>query len=224
VAGLSRVTWDPTAATYNTSINTARGNLTTGDKFTYDRLVEAEIAMANADIKPIRVSYTVNGSKGEDECWLWVYPRAARARIKSALRDFFVAGDVRGDANRVFRGDIVKAGKFLFMEAAYIPRITGATSTITLQNAWTYDAATDSRIDSRADAKGVVHALLGEGSLLCAEPEPLTYDFEKTDYNYKKGIGAYRMFGFRRNETYDNFSAITKVSNQSSIMLIENDG
>lgn len=222
-AGLSRVTWSATSNTYKTSINTARGNLATGDIFDYDRLVEAEIAMADANIKPIRVSYSTNGSKGEDECWLWVYPRTARKRIKAALRDFFVAADVRGDNNRVFKGDIVKCGKFLFMEAHYIPRLTGSSTTLTLQETWTYDATTNSRVDARADVQGVVHGLFGEGALLAAEPENLTYDFEKTDYNYRKGIGAYRMFGFRRNETYDSYSTITTVMNQSSIMLIEND-
>ncbi len=221
-AGLSRVTWSATGNTYKTNINADRGNLGAGDNINYDRIMEAEIAMADNNIKPIRVSYSVGkGERSEDECWLWVYPRAARKRIKLALKDIMIQADVRGDANRAIRGDIVKFGKFLFMEAAYLPRITGSTTTLTLQNAWSYDATTNSRIDARNDDSGVVHALLGEDALCLAEPEKVSYSYEETDHGYKKSIGSYRMFGFRRNETYDSFTTIVSVMNQSSILLIE---
>lgn len=223
-AGLARVTWSATANTYKTSINTDRGGLGIGDIFTYDRLVEAEVAMADANIQPVRMSYKVNGASAEDECWLWVYPRNARKRIKNALKDIFIAADVRGDSNRVFKGDIIKVGKFLFIEADDIPRITGSSTTLTLQNKWSYSASLDDMVDARADTQGVCHALLGADALCLAEPGPLSFDFEERDYKYKKGIAGYRMYGFRRNETYDSYSTITAVKNQSSILLIENDG
>lgn len=223
-AGLARTNWSATANTYKTSINADRGALGVGDVFTYDRLVEAEIAMADANIKPIRVSYKVGGTSSEDECWLWIYPRNARKRIKSGLKDIFIAADVRGDANRIFRGDVIKCGKFLFIESAYIPRITGSTTTLTLQNAWSYSATADDMVDARTDTQGVVHALCGADALCLAEPGPLSFDFEERDYKYKKGIAGYRMYGFRRNETYDSYSTITAVKNQSSILLVENDG
>lgn len=223
-AGLSQVTWSATSNTYKTSINDARANLGIGDVFTYDRLVEAEIAMADANIKPIRVSYKVNGGKAEDECWLWIYPRTSRKRIKAALKDIFIAADVRGDNNRIFMGDVIKVGKFLFVEAAYIPRITGSGTTLTLQNAWSYSSTLDDMVDARTDTQGVLHSLCGADALCLAEPGPLSFDFEERDYKYKKGIAGYRMYGFRRNETYDSYSTITKVKNQSSITLVENDG
>lgn len=221
-AGLSRTTWSATANTYKTNINADRGALGVGDNINYDRIMEAEVAMADANIKPIRVSYSVGkGERNEDECWLWVYPRCARMRIKRALKDIFLAADVRGDANRAIRGDIIKFGKFLFMEAHYIPRITGSTTTLTLQSAWSYDSTTNDRIDARNDDQGVVHALLGEDSLCLAEPEKTTYSYEETDHGYKKSIGTYRMFGFRRNETYDSFTTTLAVKNQSSILVVE---
>jgi hypothetical protein len=223
-AGLARVTWSATANTYKTNINNDRGGLGLGDIFTYDRLVEAEIAMADNNIKPVRMSYKVNGTKAEDECWLWVYPRGARKRIKAALKDIFIAADVRGDANRIFKGDIIKCGKFLFCEADDIPRITGSGTTLTLQNKWSYSSTLDDMVDARTDTQGVVHALLGADALCMAEPGPLSFDFEERDYKYKKGIAGYRMYGFRRNETYDSYSTITAVKNQSSILLVENDG
>lgn len=223
-AGLARTTWSATSATYKASINTDRGNLGIGDTFNYDRLIEAEIAMADANIKPVRVSYKVNGAQCEDECWFWMYPRNARKRIKQALKDIFIAADVRGDANRIFRGDITKVGKFLFMEAAYIPRITGSGATLTLQNAWSYSSTLDDMVDARTDTQGVVHSLCGADALCMAEPGALSFDFEERDYKYKKGIAGYRMYGFRRNETYDSYSTITAVKNQSSILLVENDG
>lgn len=220
-AGLSAATWSATNATYMTNIATLINALTTGDKVTIDRIYEAEKLMADKNIQPLRMSF--DGK--EDECWLWVYPRAARIRIKQALDDVFQYADVRGPNNRAIRGDIKKFGKFAFVEADYIPRIQRVdANNVALQEAWAPNSTTRLREDQRSVTQGVAHALLGADSLALAEPGPLTFDFEETDYKYKKGVGAYRMYGFKRKEFYDSHTSMTAVSNQSSVIILENNG
>lgn len=225
-AGLAASTWSATNATYMTNISTLINNLTTGDKVTKDRIYEAEKLMANKNIQPIRISYSRGaGDKKEDECWLWVYPREARIRIKDAVDDVFLYADVRGPNNRSISGDIFKFGKFCFVESSYIPYINRVdANNITLQEAWSVNATTHLREDARTATKGLVHALMGADALALAEPGPLTFDFEETDYKYKKGVAAYRMYGFKRHEYYDSHSTVTAVSNQSSVLILENNG
>lgn len=225
-AGLAQATWSATDATYKTNVATLINNLATGDTVTIDRIYEAEKLCANLNINPIRVSFgSASGDSKEDECWLWVYPREARIRIKKALQDVFMYADVRGPNNRAIRGDIMKFGKFMFVEASYIPYInrTGAGA-ISLQEAWAYNATTNTREDQRTATQGLAHAIFGADSLCLAEPGALTYDFEETDYKYKKGIGAYRMYGFKRREYYDDYTTVAAVSNQSSLVILENNG
>lgn len=225
-AGLARATWSATDATYQTNIATLINNLTTGDVVSVARIYEAEKAMADNNIQPIRVGFATGGdAMKEEDCWLWVYPRNSRIRIKSALDDIFQYADVRGPNNRAIRGDIRKFGKFLFVEAGYVPylnRVSG--SAVALQEAWAPNATTRVREDQRAATKGLAHVLLGADALTLAEPGPLTFDFEETDYKYKKGVGAYRMYGFKRTEFYDDHTTVAAVSNQSSIIILENDG
>lgn len=225
-AGLARATWSATNATYMTNISTIINNLTTGDKVLLDRVYEAEKAMADNNIQPIRVGFSTGGDQmKEEDCWLWVYPRASRMRIKQALDDIFQYADVRGPNNRAIRGDIRKFGKFLFVESSYVPYLNRVdANTVALQEAWVPNATTKLREDQRAATKGLAHVLMGAEALALAEPGPLTFDFEETDYKYKKGVGAYRMYGFKRTEFYDDHTTVAAVSNQSSIILLENDG
>jgi hypothetical protein len=225
-AGLAQATWSATNATYMTNISSLINALATGDIVSIDRIYEAEKLCANLNINPIRVSYgSSSGGEKEDECWLWVYPREARIRIKKALQDVFMYADVRGPNNRAIRGDIMKFGKFMFVEAGYIPYLNRVdANTVALQEAWAVDATTGKRTDQRTATKGLAHGIFGADALCLAEPGPLTYDFEETDYKYKKGIGSYRMYGFKRREYYDDYTTVTQVSNQASLIILENNG
>lgn len=224
-AGLAQATWSATNATYMTNLATLINNLATGDIVTIDRIYEAEKLAANLNINPIRIGYGKGGDMKEDECWLWVYPREARIRIKKALQDVFIYADVRGPNNRAIRGDIMKFGKFCFVEASYIPYLNRvSSSTVALQEAWAFSSTNNTRQDDRTATQGLAHVIMGADALALAEPGPLTFDFEETDYKYKKGIGSYRMYGFKRREFYDDYTTVAAVSNQSSFILLENNG
>jgi len=219
--GVTKITWSATNATYETNIDTAITAQASGDNVSAEQFWRMEVVAADLQIRKIPMS--IDGST--ESLWLWVYPRAARVRIRSALKDFFLQGDVRGPNNRSLKGDKFKFGNFLFCESAYIPRIkeTGA-NTVSLEEAWAYNATTNKREDQRATSKGLMHAICGADSLCLAEPEVIQYDFERKDYKAKEGIGTYRLFGSRRGESFDDRNTITAVLNQSSIAVVEFNG
>lgn len=223
-AGLSRATWSATDATYETNISTLLNALAASDNINETRIYEVEKLMADNNIAPVRVSYGGTGGRQTDECWLWLYPRASRIRLKTALKGIYQAADVRGPGNRAINGDIMKFGKFLFIEASYIPRLTRVdANNVNLQEAWAFDATLNKRTDART-SNHLLHFVTGADALALAEPGALTFDFEKSDYGYKKGIGSYRMYGMKRMETYDSYSTVTAVLNQSSVLLAEFNG
>lgn len=217
-AGLSQVTWAANQATYQASVATKLDALGTGDTVTYDRIVEASSAASTNKLEMCK--FTVNGRT--EYKWLWAYPRAARLRLKATLKDYFLNGDVRGPQNQALRGDKFMFENFMFVESAYIPRLTHTSNVLSLQEAWAYNTSTAKREDQRAITKGVVHAILGDGGLCLAEPEGLEFDTEDSDYKRRQGLATYRMFGYRRNEGYDVISAPTRILQQSSMILIEN--
>jgi len=219
--GVTKVVWSATDATYQTNIDTAITAQASGDNVSAEQFWRMEVVMADLQIRKIPIS--IDGSS--EGLWLWVYPRASRVRIRVALKDFFLQGDVRGPNNRALKGDKFKFGNFLFCESAHIPRVkeTGA-GTVSLEESWAYDATVNKRKDNRATSKGLMHALLGADSLCLAEPEMVQYDFERKDYKAKEGIGTYRLFGSRRGESFDDRNNVTAVLNQSSVAVIEYNG
>jgi len=220
-ASVTQLTWSPTETTWEDTVAAAIAAQTTGDVISVDNIWRMEQEAANNNIRPIPVS--IDGAA--DFLWLWVYPRAARVRLKNTFKQFFLDGDVRGPNNRTIRGDKFKVGQMLFIESAWIPRLTQTGSTtVTLQESWKYDTNTAKRIDERTETKGLVHAILGADALMLAEPETIQFDFERTDYKAKEGVGTYRLMGSRRGETFDDRTSVTDVLNQSSMLVIENDG
>jgi len=220
-SSVTKIAWSATSATYETSIDTAIDAQATGDNVSAENFWRMEVVAADNQIRKIPIS--INGTV--EDLWLWVYPRAARVRIKTALKQYFLDGDVRGPNNRTLKGDKFKFGNFLFCESAYIPRILPSGSgTITLEESWAYNSGTNKREDQRTSTKGLMHAILGAEALCLAEPETIQYDFERKDYKAKEGIGTYRLFGHRRGESFDNRNTVTTVLNQSSIAVVEYNG
>jgi hypothetical protein len=219
--GLTKITWSATAATYEQNIDTAITAQQAGDNFSATIAWLAEVKAADLHLRKVPITHEKNSYR----VWIWAYPRAARVRIKTALKDYYMYGDVRGPNNNVIHGEKFKFGQFLFVEAAYIPYILpNGDNTVTYQDAWGYSATDGKRADRRTATKGLIHAILGAEALCLAEPEGLQYDFERKDYKAKEGIGTYRLFGTRRNETFDNRTSVTSVTNQSSLLLVENNG
>lgn len=217
-SGLTRMAWSATTGTYQGNVATGMGNLSAGMNINIDRIEEVEVACADQKIRKVRM--TVDGA--EQDVWIWAYPRKSRARLKKALRDFYLEGDVRGPNNRALRGEKFKYGSFLFVEANYIPRVTQSGGTLSLQEAWAYDEATDSRLDNRTELTGLAHMIIGEDGLCKAEPETLQWDEEDRDYKRKTGIATYRMMGFLRGaEFYDNRKTITDIWNNGSLVVLE---
>jgi len=220
-ASVTKIAWNATPATYEASIDTAITAQASGDNVSAENFWRMETVAADNNIRKIPI--TIDGNK--EMLWLWVYPRAARVRMKIALKSYFLDGDVRGPNNNTLKGDKFKFGNFLFCEAAWIPRILpGGAGTVTLQESWAFNAATNKREDQRTATKGLMHCIVGADGLCMAEPKPLQYDFERKDYKAKEGIGTYRMFGSRRGESYDDRTNVTKVLQQSSIAVVEYNG
>lgn len=220
-AGTTRVTWNATPATYEASLDAALFAQASGDNVDLDRIYEAEVLAANHKLRKIPIS--IDGKT--EMLYLWVYPRAARVRIKQALDDNWLSGDVRGPSNKAFNGTKFKYGQFLFVEAAHIPYLHSVDDdTVQYQGAWAYDSDLNKRKDYRTTSLGLVHAILGADALCLAEPEKLQYDFDRQDYKAREGMGTYRLFGYRRNETFDDRTSIASVTNQSSIVLLEYNG
>lgn len=220
-SSVTQVTWSATEATYEDNVATAIGDQISGDNISVDNVWRMEQEAANQNIRPVPVS--IDGAA--DALWIWVYPRASRVRLKNTFKQFFLDGDVRGPNNRTIRGDKFKVGQMLFVESAWIPRLLDAgDTTVTLEESWAWDSATNTRKDNRAAVRGLVHAILGADALCLAEPETIQYDFERTDYKAKEGIGTYRLMGSRRGETFDDRTSVTDVLNQSSMIAIEYDG
>lgn len=220
-SSVTKVVWDASDAAYQLAIDTAISAQAPGDNVSAENFWRMEVVAADNQLR--KIPFTINGTT--ESLWLWVYPRAARVRIRTELKDFFLQGDVRGPNNNALKGDKFKFGNFLFCESAYIPRIgeTGG-GTISLQESWAYNSSTGKREDQRTSTKGLVHNILGADSLCMAEPNSLEYDFERKDYKRKEGIGTYRMFGSRRGESFDDRTNVTEVLNQSSILVIEYNG
>ena len=220
-ASVTRITWSATPATYATAIDTAITAQASGDNVSAENFWRMEVEAADHQLRKIPVSIDGN----TENLWLWVYPRAARVRIRSELKQYFLDGDVRGPNNRALKGDKFKFGNFLFCESAYISRIApSGAGTIKLEESWAYSATTNKRSDERSSTKGLMHAILGAEALCLAEPETIQYDFERKDYKAKEGIGTYRLFGSRRGESFDDRTSVTSVLNQSSIAVIEYNG
>lgn len=221
--GLSQVTWSGNNATYQTAVDAAMDALAAGDTISIDTIYDIEVACANLKIPMVKCKGKEGGKGWEDMCWIWAYPRTSRKRIKKLLDTKTLYGDVRGPSNRSLTGDIYKFGKFLFVEAAYIPRMKQVSNVLSLEEAWAFDRNTNKRVDNRANLQGVAHAILGEGAMWMVEPESLQYDTEYSDYKRKQGIGTYRMVGSKRAETYDDYSAAvpTKIRCQGSLVIIE---
>lgn len=220
-ASVTKIAFSAVDATYEAAIDTAITAQASGDNVSLENFWRMEVVAADNQIRKIPV--TIDGNT--ENLWLWIYPRAARVRIRSALKDAFLSGDVRGPNNRTLKGDKFKFGNFLFCESAYIPRLLESGSgTITLQESFAYNSTLNKREDQRTGTKGLLHCVLGSEALCLAEPETIQYDFERKDYKAKEGIGTYRLFGSRRGESFDNRLSFTTVLNQSSIGIIEYNG
>lgn len=216
---VSRIPWDADQAVYKAAIKAAQAQLQAGDVFNQIGLIE-EVEVMLDDLKVRKVPLTID--KAKKHMWVWFFERSQRTILRSALRETYLQGDVRGPNNLALRGTKLMHGNILFVEAPYLPRLGDpGLSDITLESPWTYNEETDERYDARAEQQGVLNIIAGEDAWNLWEPDGLQWDYEERDYKRNKGIATYRLFGTARGaEAFDSLTSPTANISQGSIAVI----
>ncbi|MDD5353210.1 MAG: DUF4043 family protein [Candidatus Omnitrophica bacterium] len=204
VVGHGKVTWNDTAATYETNIATAADTLDVADVMSTKTIMNAIFSASQLRIRPVDFGAAgqyyvmiMNPAQAlqlaQDQQWLDSQKAAItgeRMRVLSPLFNGVLEGEYRG---------------VLIVVDQNAPGIRTSGDTGYSSTRGTVNYGNDNPLASPIDtADRKLAILVGASAVMCGHSVSLNFETEDWDYKNKKSEASYTVVGYNRSDIYDN--------------------